>query len=444
MALPVHFDEARHAAVKALTAFVEAEPRVQQAVLLDDLFGRIRVIVWVGSDAQKDEVRPPLAAALSAAVGQPYWTGEIWARSPETSKSDDVVYARAWQQGRAVDSAGKVRLSDQVRSRLSWLAGPRDPPWDAATATHQGARIVAFHSFKGGVGRSTALAAFAIRRARAGERVVVLDLDFDAPGVGTLLAADAAGTIAPWGICDYLIERPHSPVQLADYFHTCAREGVTGSGAIHCFPAGQLNDDYLTKVARLDLEAAPETRILEPLLEDVRVELKPDWILLDARAGLSPVAGMLLSGLAHTYVLFATAAGQSWPGLRRVLHRLGAERLLVGSKQADCILVQALVPESADVASDARAEFAARAEQEFEDHYYAESADEPADDVWSVDDIDSSDAPHVAVPLSYTVKLAFFRDVLDVAEYLVSSDEYGELERRIQGRFPMPEDQWQA
>ena len=38
----------------------------------------------------------------------------------------------------------------------------------------------------GGVGRSTALAAFAIQRARLGERVAVVDLDLDAPGIGAL------------------------------------------------------------------------------------------------------------------------------------------------------------------------------------------------------------------------------------------------------------------
>ena len=46
--------------------------------------------------------------------------------------------------------------------------------------------IVVFYSFKGGVGRSTAVAAFAINRSRAGERVVVIDADLDAPGVDEL------------------------------------------------------------------------------------------------------------------------------------------------------------------------------------------------------------------------------------------------------------------
>jgi len=91
---------------------------------------------------------------------------------------------------------------------------------------------VAFYSFKGGVGRSTALAAFAIHRAREGERVAVIDADLDAPGIGTLLAADAEGTTARWGVADYLLERAIGPVDLRDYYHACCCEEITGKGEI--------------------------------------------------------------------------------------------------------------------------------------------------------------------------------------------------------------------
>ncbi|RMH27272.1 MAG: ParA family protein, partial [Planctomycetota bacterium] len=79
------------------------------------------------------------------------------------------------------------------------------PPWKLPESGYSTEEqpIVVFYSFKGGVGRSTALAAFAIQRARAGERIAVIDADLDAPGLGHLLSAPEVGT-AQWGVADYL------------------------------------------------------------------------------------------------------------------------------------------------------------------------------------------------------------------------------------------------
>jgi MinD-like ATPase involved in chromosome partitioning or flagellar assembly len=111
-------------------------------------------------------------------------------------------------------------------------------PWHAV-GENAGPPIVVFYSFKGGVGRTTSLASFAIQRARLGERVAVIDLDLDAPGVGTLLAADEKGTAAQWGVVDYLLERPVSEVDIRDYYHACRRQGVTGEGEILVIPAAR-------------------------------------------------------------------------------------------------------------------------------------------------------------------------------------------------------------
>ena len=47
--------------------------------------------------------------------------------------------------------------------------------------------IAVFWSLKGGVGRSTALAVAAAHLSRKGKKILVVDLDLEAPGVGTLL-----------------------------------------------------------------------------------------------------------------------------------------------------------------------------------------------------------------------------------------------------------------
>ena len=441
-----HLDEARRDAADALVAFVHDDPTIEKAVLLDDVFGSVRAVVWLRQEGDTTQLRERLTAILAKAAGESFWSGQVWIHSSGTPKSDSLVYDRAWDEGRPIPSSDRVRITDQLRSRLAWFRAPQQPPWSVRDADSSAPRIVSFYSFKGGVGRTTALASFAVRRARAGDTVVVVDMDFDAPGAGILLAADEAGTTAPWGVVDYLLERRRGSVTLSDYYHTCARQEIAGNGTIRCFPAGRLDNDYLTKIARLDFEGSSDDLPVRDLLMQIRDELNPHWILLDVRAGLSPAAGILLSGLAHAYVLFASTSIQSWLGTRRVLHRLGAERLLNGQAQADCVLVQAMVPEVASASNLARADFAQQAEDAFVAEYYAEPLDdsEQADDeVWSVNDLDSSQAPHVPVPLPYTVRLAFFRDLGEVAEDLATLPDYKLLEDRICDRFPSAGGQWQ-
>jgi hypothetical protein len=253
--------------------------------------------------------------------------------------------------------------------------------------------------------------------------------------VGRLLAADAEGLTAQWGVVDFLVEQSAGEPPLSDYYHRCDR--VAGAGEIVVFPAGRMNEAYPDKLARVDMEEAPPAREsgLARLLQRVRDELKPQWILLDARTGISESAGRLLSGIAHLHVLLGTTQDQSWQGSNIVLDRLGKERVLAGRSQAEAILVQAMVPHG-EAGKVAREVFLARAEQEFTDHYYAEAGagDEGAVTFWNTRDMDSLDAPHVAVPVDYDAKLASFGDIADVAETLCAGP-YAVVAERITGRF---------
>ena len=73
------------------------------------------------------------------------------------------------------------------------------------------------------------------------------------------------------------------------------------------------------------------------------------------RAGLSPGAGLLLSGIAHLHVLVATSKVQSLRGLERVVRHLGFEQARRDLPQRECIVVQALVPDNAEASRSGRA-----------------------------------------------------------------------------------------
>lgn len=421
----IHFDEAKQAAVAAVKQWMGTAPQEIRALLILDLLGKLRFALWTHVGVDTGSLEETLAANCG-----PWWTGEVL----QVNKLDGVtqaVYESAWNAARPDVDQSRLRVHDRHRSRTAWFTDVESPLW---AAPEPGPPIIVFYSFKGGLGRSTILASFAIQRARPGDRVCVVDFDLDSPGVGRLLAADAKGLTARWGVVDFLLEHPMGNVPLADYYHRCDR--VAGAGEVVVFPAGSLDEAYADKLARADMEEAPAAREsgLGKLLHRVRDELKPQWILLDARTGISESAGQLLAGIAHLHVLLGTAQDQSWQGLNRVLDRLGKERVVADRAQAEVILVQALVPPG-EAGTLARGAFLARAEREFSERYYAEASENPDEDkFWDTRDLDSLDAPHVPVPVDYDAKLASFGDIAEVAEALCAGP-YLMIAERIGGRF---------
>ena len=443
-----HCDEAKTDSIEAIEDLINQESSIERVVLIDDLFGRLRVAAWIRD--KPDAMRVMIDERLKS-VADPYWTNEIWLAS-DTSTGEYRLAELAWKTGRQISDRFKV--ADRHRRLGAWLADLQSPAWtahiedenadprDQTSATpveHKGPPIVVFHSFKGGMGRSTVLASFAVRRARRGERVVVVDMDLDAPGIATLLASDDKGTIAQWGIVDYFIERPFVQLDLADYYHACRSETVTGSGEILVFPAGTLNNDYLGKLARIDFEPTGDglnDHPLRTLLEEVRNKLEPNWILIDSRTGISEPAGLLLGGIAHLHLLIGNSSEQSWRGLRLVLERLGADRVRQSLPQLECILAHAMVPEDTKAARAAIEEFSERARDEFASHYYAYTSEETEElGIWDVSDLEGSDAPHVSIPLYYKPKFSHFDGLEDIADSLASDADFGAIERRILERF---------
>ncbi len=432
----MHFRETRTAAVEVLKGHIGDGQPIERAVIIDDIFGKIRALVWFAKST------PPLFAnqltdLMHTRLGV-YWSG-LWVASG-VAEPDRQLYEDLWKS--STEIAPFLRLSDRIRSRGFWMKAPSEPAW---SISEDHPPVIAFYSFKGGVGRTTALASFAIQRARTGETVVIVDMDLDAPGVGTLLGTDESFAAQQLGVVDYLIDSPlHPEINLSDYYHRCfdvttsPPVTISGSGEIFVFPAGLMDSEYLGILARLDLEPSADnaTHPLLQLLDHARKDLKPDWILLDCRAGLSEAAGFALSGLAHLTVLLGTTSIQSWNGLRLVIERLGAERLRLNLPQIECLVVQTMTPENPQTAELAEAAFRANAEETFKESYYAEDPiDEDDDKYWYVRDMESEDSPHQPSVLYYSQRLAFIRSIDDVADTLAEDSNYAKLARRIASRF---------
>jgi len=415
----LHFDEAKRGIRSAVLPFL-AGTGIGRILFIVDFSGRIRVVLWgPGTDRDSD-----ISAALAAACGD-WWTGQIL-RIADLDSVNSKLYNDAWELAPREAETDHLRVLDRHRNRTAWFR-KSNPPWRAPS---EGPAIIVFYSFKGGLGRSTLLASFAIQQAQAGARVCVIDFDLDSPGLGTILSADSEGRTARWGVVDFLLENPGPQVPLDDYYHRCDR--VSGAGQIIVFPAGSLDDMYADKLSRVDFEvdSGSGPGKIESLLSRIRDDLSPSWILIDARTGISEQAGHLLSGCAHAHVLLGTNQEQSWQGLSRVLDRLGRERLIDGQPQGDTILVQAMVP-NGEAGRIARELFLGRAETEYENCYYSAVEEEEA---WDISDKGLEDAPHIPVTFEYEPRLASYKDITEVEEALAGPD-YSAFSHRVTNRF---------
>ena len=431
----IHADQAHGRAQDFLKKYLQDKTGEWRILLIYDLFYRLRVILWCPKrswESARTEIDETLKQAASA-----YWSGDVLKGCGPKEYPDGPWQNEAWQQAAAVPDTTRLRIMERQRTKEGWFQAPAEPPW---AVRNDDPAIVSFYSFKGGVGRSTALAATALHLAAAGERVAVVDFDLDAPGVGFLLAGhdDAA---AQWGVADYLLERPivaedgaGSGLDLADYFHRCPTSLFAGTGEIAVFPAGSADRRYVGKLARLDYGVPfDQTHPFVQLLQEIRQHLHPHWILIDAHAGLGNASGFVMGGLCHLHVLAATLADASWRGLEMILDRLGADRVQEGQPQAECVLAAAMVPRSQERQyQELVAAFTECARDVFSDHYYAEQEQEAG--AWSLDDVESTDAPHVPVVLPYDERLALFRDLSEVSNVLLEGEPYKQLVERVRSR----------
>ena len=424
-----HLDEAHERAEKCLAAWLTSKPGGWRVLLVKDLLARLRLVLWCPErswEAARDEIDGQLGEAASV-----YWSKSVL-RGGTGEHPDAAWQEQAWRTARPHDATDRLRVVDRHLTKTGWFDAPTDPPWRLGTRV--GPAIALFYSFKGGAGRSTAVAATALHLAAAGERVAVLDMDLDSPGVGSLLAG-YNGAVASCGIADYLLEQrilgDPDGIGTEDYHHRYAAGGTAG-GDIFVYPAGRFDHRYLAKLARIDYGAPPEggRHPFVVLLERIRRDLDPRWILVDARAGLGDVSGFLTGGVCHFHVLLGTLAEASWRGLELVLERLGGDRVRRGKSQAECMLVASMVPRSDEAVFQGCVDrFTDQAREAFSQHYYAEPED--GDGFWSLDDLESADAPHVPIALPYEERLATFRNLTDVAEPILLRGPYGELSERL-------------
>lgn len=220
---------------------------------------------------------------------------------------------------------------------------PNLPP--AATWT-TGPDLVSFHSFKGGVGRTTALmtyvAACMQEPSEGPKKILVIDADLEAPGVSFWLDEVNQPTVSFVQLLEALHYPPAGIDDTLDFFAADLRKtSLSVSGLqreLFVLPAAL----DLTEIQ--DMPVTPEHLARNPAnpwqlsdhLHALGQRLGVDAVFIDLRAGLSELASPILFDPRVDHFFVSTVAPQSVQGMKEVLRRLHAfNRQLPPDRQDD-------------------------------------------------------------------------------------------------------------
>ncbi len=187
--------------------------------------------------------------------------------------------------------------------------------------------IVTFYSYKGGVGRTMALANIAVLLAQWNYKVLVVDWDLEAPGLEFYFSdfIDTETVSQEKGLIDFLsdvYQRGFSPGEKYDWrnYKLSIPLGTDTAVSIDFMGSGQKTEDYFKKVLGFDIPTFYSQKNGWGFFEYLRDQWKEeyDFILVDARTGITDVAGVCTVQLPDMLMLLFNTTEQSFSGAKEV------------------------------------------------------------------------------------------------------------------------------
>lgn len=408
--MTIRFDDAWLKAIDV--ARTVADQTRLDVILVRDVLGRVSLVIDDSPGSAQSAEISELGEKL-AEVTQPFTGPTGVTLASALFAPDQVLLARDLVVIRErTENGGRVSTLERGVIGAEWL----HPRPNTISAIHR----VTLYGFKGGVGRSSATFMLAQHLASHGRCVLVVDLDLESPGVGSLLQSD--DDLPDYGLVDYLVERAVGNADGLDLVTKSRTVRVSGNGEVWVAPAGgkfRPGYEYLAKLNRvyLDLPAngpdgAPQSLAnrLESAIDAceqrvAELSRRPDVTLLDSRAGIHDLAAIAITQLADVSLLFATDSPATWDGYRELFRQWSSVPVRAKLIRERLRMVAAMVPRDH---RDAYLEV-------FRDHSQSCFAATLYDDVPGGDDQadfagfnfarDDVDAPHAPLPIFFAPDL---------------------------------------
>jgi cellulose biosynthesis protein BcsQ len=189
--------------------------------------------------------------------------------------------------------------------------------------------IVTFYSYKGGTGRTMALANIAALLAARGHRVLAVDFDLEAPGLWRYFAAVRKRLDQQPGLIDLLTAasaaRGSPDIDWRDY----VTQLPLGKVPLSLMTSGQLEEEYASRVLGFGWREFFQDARGGEFFERLRLEWREEYefTLIDSRTGVTDTGGICTIMLPDMIVPVFVSNLQSIDGAVEVITRAQAARM---------------------------------------------------------------------------------------------------------------------
>lgn len=208
--------------------------------------------------------------------------------------------------------------------------------WQRYFSSYSGPARIVFSSIKGGVGRTTALCVVAASLSKAGKRVLAIDLDLEAPGLGNMLLTP--DTLPELGLLDYFVETNLNNFDLSNVQELIGPSWLSeGRGRLDVIPAlgkASLKNpiDVIGKISRAYLSKVDIQNQVSTFMDNLRNLLdsfdrtRYDVVLVDARSGLHETTAAALVGLGADVFCFGVDQPQTLQGYELLFSAIASNK----------------------------------------------------------------------------------------------------------------------
>ncbi|GHT09421.1 hypothetical protein FACS189415_4780 [Bacteroidia bacterium] len=224
-------------------------------------------------------------------------------------------------------------------------------------------KTISFYSYKGGVGRTLALAYTAKYLADSNLGVCVLDIDLEAPGIINKFFTkeeELRSVTSKLGIVDYVnsFKEGKIPDNLEEYFSTVPEYPKNKYGYIKIMGAGKgiETNEYWNNLSKIDWNKMFSDEdgeglyyIFEILKRQIKEQINPDYLLIDSRSGVTKMGLICTSVLPDKVVMLSANNSENRYGSKRMYHHIkNSTNFKVDNSESDIICAITRFPRDDD------------------------------------------------------------------------------------------------
>jgi len=181
-------------------------------------------------------------------------------------------------------------------------------------------KIVTFYSYKGGVGRSMAVANIGVLLAESGRRVLLVDWDLEAPGLEEYFES-LTRVKTPTNAGGLLALLREAPTFNSSYFESVvSKYEISKQSEISLLYSGAQSPNYSSYLADFVWSTYFEIKGGGRFLEDVRAYWADhyDFVLIDSRTGVTDAGGICTILMPDILLLLFAANNQNLKGILKI------------------------------------------------------------------------------------------------------------------------------